>query len=112
MNHKSLSTLLSVLSLLPLLAYPAVLVANAMQAAAYRDPDKPQSRWQKLGMNGFLIGTTAYPLVVFASVALANRAKARLDENRALVWSATPLGFLFSMAGLFHLLLRIEKRDS
>ena len=112
MNHKSLSHILFALTILPLLAYPAVLVANAMQAAAYRDPDKPESRARRWAMNGFLLGTTAYPVVLFVARFLANRAAARFDENRELAWSAAPLGWLLLMASVFQLLLKSEGGDS
>ena len=91
---------LRVLSLLLLLAYPAVLIANAMQAAALLDSSrrKEGSALQRTLMGVFVGGTTLYPLVVLASHVLANNAP---DETRELAWSAGPLAFLGALAGLF-----------
>lgn len=107
----SLSTLLFVLSLLPLLAYPAVIVANVMQVAALADPslrpkgERPLS-WKRVAMGAFVGGTTAYPVVV-----LACRFWARAtphDSGRELAWSAAPLGFLVILAVLLYLISRAE----
>ena len=107
----SLSTLLFVLGLQPLLAYPAVLVANIMQAAALADPvlrpkgESPLS-WKRVAMGAFVVGTTVYPGVV-----LACRFWARATPNnsgRELALSAAPLGFLAILSVLLYLLSRAE----
>ena len=107
----SLSALLFVLSVLPLLAYPAVLVANVMQAAALADPslrpkDESPLSWKRVMMSAFIGGTTAYPGVVLACRFLA-RARPH-DHGRELAWSAAPLGFLATLAVLLYLLSRAE----
>ena len=107
----SLSTLLFVLSLLPLLAYPAVLVANVMQAAALSDPSlRPKGEaplsWKRVAMGGFIGGTTAYPVVVIACRFLARTTPHA--PRRELAWSAAPRGFLAILAILLCLIFRAE----
>lgn len=107
----SLSTLLFVLSLLPLLAYPAVIIANVMQAAALADRSlRPKGEspfsWRRIAMGAFIGGTTAYPVVVVACRFLA-RARPH-DNGRELAWSAAPLGFLATLAVLLYLISRAE----
>ena len=96
---------------MPLLAYPAVLVANVMQAAALADPslrskgERPFS-WKRVAMGAFVGGTTVYPVVVVACRALARRAPH--DSGRELAWTAVPVGFLATLAVLLHLISRAE----
>ena len=108
MTVSLLAQILRIAGYVPLLAYPAVLIANAMQASALLDPklrgDVAASRRALMGL--FVGGTTLYPLVVLASGVLATNAA---DETRELAWSAAPLAFLGALAGLFALL---EKGDN
>ena len=55
--------LLIVPLVLPFLVYPFVLLANLMTAAAY--PQSEGGAGTMLVVSLFLIGTTAYPLVIF-----------------------------------------------
>ena len=86
-------------ALLPLLAYPAVLVANAMQLSARMEARKRgDNAAGSAPMRAFVVGTTIYPLVVLACRALADGAS---EEASELAWSAAPLAFLGVLAGLF-----------
>ncbi len=102
MNISLFAQILRLLGYAPLLAYPAVLVANAMQAAALLDPSqrKPGSASRRALVSSFVGGTTLYPVVVLASRALATNAA---NETRELAWSALPLAFTGVLAGLFAL---------
>ena len=106
---KAATLILQVLSLLPLLAYPAVLVANAMQAAALLDSKQRNSGsfGRRLLMGAFVVASTAYPLVTLLCYVLTNRAKVRGDENSALLWSGAPLAFI----GVLALYLVIASRS-
>ena len=108
MTVSILAQILRIAGYLPLLAYPAVLIANAMQASALLDVklrgDVAASR--RALMSLFVGGTTIYPLVVLASRALAINAS---DEARELAWSAAPLAFLGALAALFVFLEKNEE---
>jgi hypothetical protein len=107
----SLSTVLFVISLLPLLAYPAVLIANVMQVAALADRslrakgERPFS-WRRIAMGAFIGGTTAYPGVVLACRFWSHATSQ--DQGHELVWSAAPLAFLATLAGLLYMVSRAE----
>ena len=111
MSVKFTAQALQILGLLPLLAYPAVLIANAMQAAALLDPSQRAagSLGRRTLMGIFVAGTTAYPLVLIACRVLAGRAQAQPDETGELAWSAAPLLFLGALAALFVGLERTER---
>lgn len=113
MNFKIASALLEMLGLLPLGAYPAVLVANAMQAAALADASqRAQGLRVKRWLTGtFVGGTMAYPLVLLVCRALAGRAQKRGAGSGELAWSAAPLAFLGALAALFAVTLRVENRE-
>ena len=102
---------LQILSLLPLVAYPAVLVANIMQTAALLDASQrdQNSRWQRALMGSFVGGTTAYPVVLLACRVLAGRAHGRGDATGELAWSAAPLAFLGALYALFVAAERAER---
>ena len=110
MNVKFIAQALQILGWLPLLAYPAVLIANAMQAAALLDKSQSGagSRGRRALMGIFVAGTTAYPLVLIACRVLVGRAQAQPDETGQLVWSAAPLLFLGALAALFVGMERTE----
>lgn len=113
MSVKFIAQALQILGLLLLLAYPAVLIANAMQAAALLDKSQSadSSRGQRALMGIFVVGTTAYPLVLIACRVLAGRTQSQLppDETGELAWSAAPLLFLGALAVLLAVLGRAER---
>ena len=96
MNTTLLARALQILGLLPLLAYPAVLVANAMQAGAFAGQKQRDTDAKTVGMMSFVAGTTLYPLVALLCYARANRA-----QSQSVAWSAAPLAFLGALVALF-----------
>ena len=100
MKLRSLAQILRAAAMLPLPAYPAVLVANAMQASALMEAKKRGETATAGGAlrGAFVGGTTIYPLVVLVCRALANSAR---DEASEVAWSAMPLVFLGVLVGLF-----------
>ena len=111
MKSKHISQLLQTLGLLPLLAYPAVLVANAMQAAALMDASRRDSGSPKERalMGAFVAGTTAYPVVALLCRALTAHTRDSDNEAQQLAWSAAPLLFLGVLAALFKWMEKNEK---
>ncbi len=110
MKPHFVSQALQILGLLPLLAYPAVLIANVMQAAALLDKSQRPSGspGRRLLMGIFVGATTAYPLVLLGCRVLAGRAHSQSNESGELAWSATPLLFLGALAALFVWMERTE----
>ena len=110
MKPHFVSQALQILGLLPLLAYPAVLIANTMQAAALLDKSQRQSGspGRRLLMGIFVGATTVYPLVLLGCYLCARRAHSQTDESRELTWSAAPLLFLVALAALFVWMERTE----
>ena len=111
MSVKFIAQSLQVLGLLPLLTYPAILLANAMQAAALLDKSQRQSG--SLGaralMTTFVAGTTIYPLVVIGGRVCAGRAQSLSNDASELAWSAAPLLFLGALAALLAGMERAER---
>ena len=100
MTDSLFAPILRILALLPLLAYPAVLVANAMQAAALLESKQrgDVATPKRALMSIFVGGTTVYPLVVLLGWRMAIKAS---DQASELAWSAAPLAFLGGLAALF-----------
>lgn len=92
--------ILQILGFLPLLAYPAVLIANLMQLAALLDPAqrKDGSPGKRFLMGALVLATTAYPLVLWLCRVQAGRAQGRGDESGVWLWSGAPLVFVGALA--------------
>ena len=111
MNDKTaqiISVVLEVLGALPLIAYPFVLLANVMQAAAKPEPGTP--RLLLAVVRTFLVGTTTYPVVFLLCLFGARRALGRGAWEQGLALSSLPLGEIAALCGLLALWQRLEKK--
>ncbi len=95
------------LGTLPLIAYPFVLLANVMSAAA--KPEPGTSRLHLIVVRTFLIGTTTYPIVFLLCLFAARRALGRGDLERGLVLSSLPLMEIAALCGLLALWQRLDR---
>ena len=105
--------LLQILGFLPLLAYPAVMIANLMQLSALLDPAqrKDGSLTKRFLMGALLLATTAYPLVLWLCRVQAGRAQASGDESGQWLWSAAPLLFVGALALCVTVMSRSEGKS-
>ena len=98
-----LALVLRVAGYVPLLAYPAVLIANAMQTSALLDPKlrSDVAAARRALMSLFVGGTTLYPLVVLASGALATNAadEARIGMERGATGIFVRVGGILRAVG-------------
>ncbi len=112
MNDKTgqiVSLVLQVLGGLPLLAYPALLIANIMSAAAKPEPGTP--RLLLVVVRTFLVGTTTYPIVFLLCLFAARRALGRGEWERGLTLSSLPLLEIAALCGLLALWQQLEKNS-
>lgn len=110
MNDKTaplIAATLQVLGALPLIAYPVVLLANIMLAAAKPEPNTP--RLLLAVVRTFLVGTTTYPVVFLLCVFGARRALGRGAWERGLTLSSLPLVEVAALCGLLALWGRLEQ---
>lgn len=98
---------LEVLGALPLMIYPAVVVANVMQAAARPKLEGP--RLLRALVQTFLVGTTAYPVVFLLCLLGARYALWRGAWAWGVILSGLPLLEIAALCGLMALWGRLEK---
>jgi len=93
---------------LPLLIYPAVVIASFMGLVAQRTGSEPAL---EIGIaNSFYIGTIAYPLIYVACALIA--IVMRQNGARAFKIGTVPLAFLAMLGVLFVVLVKVEPEDS
>ena len=112
MNDKTAqiaAAVLQVLGGLPLIAYPALLVANIMSAAAPPEPKAP--RLLLAVVRTFLVGTTTYPVVFLLCLFGARRALGRGEWERGLALSSLPLVEIAALCGLMVLWQRLGENS-
>lgn len=99
---------LEVLGALPLLAYPAIVVANVMSAAAR--PKWTEPRLLRALVQAFLVGTTAYPAFFLLCLFGARYALWRGAWSWGVILSGLPLLEITALCGLMALWGRLEKK--
>jgi hypothetical protein len=105
---RSRITLVLIAGGLPLLVYPAVVIASIMGLAAPRTGHEPAL---EIGIaNSFYIGTIAYPLIYVACALIA--IVMRQNGARAFKIGTVPLAFLAMLGVLFVVLVKVEPEDS
>ena len=82
-----------ILAALPLLIYPFILMANIMSLAGYGSNDTPFLL--NLFSKGFLLSSSAYPVVYVFSVIMYFYAKRRDNIKRVSIFAKLPLIYLF-----------------
>jgi hypothetical protein len=85
-----------VLGGLPLIIYPAVLVASVMGLAGHRTGN--EAWWEVALTNTFYLGTIAYPLLYVAGLVFALVMRKRGRPRAGVVASVAPLAFLALLA--------------
>lgn len=91
--------ILRTLSVVPLVAWPFLLIANVMSLAA----PGGNSLVAKL----FLWGTTIYPLIFFAALLWGYKLRNAGDQNGELLAALMPLGYCAVMGLFFALWQRV-----
>jgi hypothetical protein len=81
---------------LPLVVYPAVLVASFMGLAGHRTGN--EAWWEIALANTFYLGTIAYPLLYIAGLIFALVMRKRERPRAGVVASVAPLAFLALLA--------------
>jgi hypothetical protein len=90
-----------ILGALPLVVYPAVVIASVMGLAGHRTGD--QAFWQMALVNAFYVGSVAYPIVYVAGAIASISARKRQQPRAALALSLAPLGYLSVLAAVLGL---------
>lgn len=98
---------LEVLGALPLMIYPAVVVANVMSAAAR--PKLEGTCLLRALVRTFLVGTTTYPVIFLLCLLGARYALWRGAWAWGVILSGLPLLELAALGGLMALWGRLEK---
>lgn len=91
---------------IPLLAYPAVLLAGVMGLGGYRSGN--ESALLILVSRSFLLGTLAYPIVYSICVKAAWNAA----DPEVLAWGLSPAAYLALLWLLFGAWRRLEKSSA
>jgi hypothetical protein len=94
---KAITFSLLAVGALPLLAYPAVILANVMSLAGHRSGD--ESPVLMLVVYTFLLASTAYPVVYVFCFAFAI-ARVREKKSAAIGYGLGPIGYLAAIIGL------------
>lgn len=102
-----MAAVLEVLAALPLLVYPAIVVANVMSAAARPKLEGP--RLLRAIVRAFLLGTTAYPVVFLLCLLGARYALWRGAWTWGIILSGLPLFAIAALCGLMALWGRLER---
>jgi hypothetical protein len=99
---------LIIISGLPLIVYPAVLLANLMALAA---PQAKESIATKLFLYGFVFSTTIYPVVFFVCGAKGwNRAHWG-STNATIFWALAPILYLLIIGALIAVAAAISPQE-
>jgi|GEM_PF-2702818 hypothetical protein len=83
---------IQILSGIPLMAYPAILIANIMSIAAFRSGNvKPATSLREHIFRCFIYYSTFYPLIYGLSYWLANYYLEHAEYGHAILISTSPL---------------------
>lgn len=104
---KAIAVFCGVIGGLPLLLYPAVLMANMMSLAAPRSGNEPILL--QLVAYGFLFGSLAYPLVYGVCLVLLVPSWIVGNLWGIVVLSLVPIGYLLLVAALYGLSGALER---